>query len=108
MITFPTGDSTKCLVYPSVLSREQIKGSPIKKYLGMLLDEELNNLPCNDLITYTCSPESQTYSGLHQRHSGQQGKGADSASLLSHETPPAVLHPPLGSSAQEGQRPVGV
>jgi len=36
----------------------------------------------HDLVMCTRSPECQLYSGLHQKKSGQQGKGGDSASLL--------------------------
>jgi len=55
------------------------------------------------------SPESQMYPGLHQMQLGQQIEGGDSAPLLhSSETPPGVLHPALGSHAQEGHGAVGV
>ena len=54
------------------------------------------------------SPESQLYPGLHQKQRGQQVERGDSPLLLhSGETPPAVLHPALGSSAQERHGPVG-
>jgi len=54
------------------------------------------------------SPDSQPYPGLHQKQRGQQVEGGDSAPLLhSGETPPAVLHPALETSAQERHGPVG-
>jgi len=49
----------------------------------------------------TRSPESQPYTGLHQKQRGQQVDGGDSATLLrSAETSPGVLCPPLEPSAQ--------
>jgi len=57
----------------------------------------------------SCSPESQTYPGLHQQKRGQQVERGDSAPLFcSGETPPGDLHPALEPSAQEGHGPVGV
>ena len=57
----------------------------------------------------THTSESHLYPGLHQKQRGQQVEGGDSDPLLrSGETLPGVLHPALGSSAQEGQRPAGV
>lgn len=35
------------------------------------------------LAVCICSPESQSHPGLHHRKQGQQGKGGDSASVLS-------------------------
>ena len=56
-----------------------------------------------------CSSESQPHPGLHQKNHGQQVEGGDSAPLLrSGETPPAVLRPALGSSAQDRGGPVRV
>jgi len=44
-----------------------------------------------------CSPESQSYSGLHQKQCGQQVEGGGSPPLLSCcEVPHVVLHPALG------------
>ena len=55
-----------------------------------------------------CSPERQPCPGLHRKQRAQQVEGGDCAPLLrSGETPPAVLHPALGSSAQERHGPVG-
>jgi len=57
----------------------------------------------------TYSPEGQLYPGLHQKHHGQQVKGADSAPLLcSGETPLRILHADLEPPAQEGHGAVGV
>ena len=42
------------------------------------------------------SPESQTCAGLHPEQCGQQGREGI-LPLCSAETPPAVLHPALGS-----------
>ncbi|KAJ7396013.1 sodium glucose cotransporter 1-like [Pitangus sulphuratus] len=45
---------------------------------------------------------------MHQKQRGEEIEGSDSAHLLfSHETPPGVLNPGLGSSAQDGHRDVG-
>ncbi|KAF4796565.1 hypothetical protein TURU_082827 [Turdus rufiventris] len=58
-----------------------------------LVDERLDMM-----AMCTCSPESQLCPGLNQRQCGQKGQGGDSAPLLcSGESPPAVLHPALGS-----------
>lgn len=56
-----------------------------------------------------CSPEGQQHAGLHQEEHVQQVKGGDSAPLLCcSETPPAVLHPVLGLTTQEGYGAVGI
>jgi len=56
----------------------------------------------------TCNPESQSYPGLHQEQRGQQLKGGDyDPSLCSCETSPGVLHPDVGSPAEERHGPVG-
>jgi len=55
----------------------------------------------------TCSPESQSYPGLHIKQCGQQVTGGYCPHLLqSGETPPRVLHPTLRSPAQERHGPV--
>lgn len=60
-----------------------------------------------DQVMCTHGPESELYSGLHKKKDGQQIKGGDSSSLLcSCETLSEVLHPALGSSAQESHEPV--
>lgn len=52
-------------------------------------------------------PESQLCSGMHQKQHDQQGKRAVSPTLFCFgESPPGVLHPSLGSSAQEKHEPV--
>jgi len=57
----------------------------------------------------SCIPESQPYSGLHQKQCHHGIEGGDSAPLLcSGETSLGVLHPALEPSAQERHRPVGV
>ena len=55
------------------------------------------------------SPESELYSGLHQKKCHQQGEGGDPAALLcGGEASPGVLHPDVESSVQERHGPVGV
>lgn len=52
----------------------------------------------DELAVFTCSPESQSYPGLHQKPCGLQGEGGDSHHLLhSHEIPPGELHQLWGS-----------
>jgi len=59
------------------------------------------------MVVYIHSP-GQLYPGPQQKQSGQQVEGGDSATLLcSGETPPGVLCPALGPSAQERHGPVG-
>lgn len=61
----------------------------------------------HDLAKCPYSTENHLYPGLHPNQ-GQQGEREDSALVLSSgESPPTVLHPPLGCSAQEGQGPAG-
>lgn len=52
---------------------------------------------------------AQLWPRLYQKKGSQQGEGCD-CSLLSYprEAPPAVLHPGLGTSAQETHRAVGL
>ncbi|PKU42254.1 rna-directed dna polymerase from mobile element jockey- hypothetical protein [Limosa lapponica baueri] len=88
------------------LGGKWIESSPEEKDLGVLVDEK--EAQC-DLAMCTHSPESQLHPGLHQKKCCQHVQGGDSASLLcSDETPPGVLCPALGSSAQERHRPVGM
>ena len=48
------------------------------------------------LAAWACSPEGQSYPGMHQGKHDQQVKGGDSAPLPSScETSPGVLHPVL-------------
>lgn len=62
----------------------------------------------NELSMCFCNPKSQSNPGLQRRKHGQQIKGGDSGPLLcSVETQPGVLHPAVGSPAQEGQGPLG-
>ena len=57
----------------------------------------------------THSPESQPYSGLHQKKHVPQAEGGDPALLLcARETSPGVVGPDLESSVQERHGPVGV
>lgn len=55
----------------------------------------------------THSPESQACPGLQQKPCGQQGRDGDGGFCPSAQTPPSVLPPALGSSAQEGHGAVG-
>ena len=70
----------------------------------MLVEENLDM--SQQLCTH--SPEGQPYPRLHQRESGLQVEGRDSAPLLcSGETSPGVLRPVLEPSAQERHGAVG-
>lgn len=55
-------------------------------------------------MTWQCAltaPEASV-SWVHHKERDEQGEGGDSPRLLlSPETPPAVLRPPLGTTAQE-------
>ncbi|KAJ7415310.1 rna-directed dna polymerase from mobile element jockey-like [Pitangus sulphuratus] len=82
---------------------EQMESSPDKTDFGVIVDERLD-------MTWYCALAAQKaqklYPGLHQKQHRQQVKGGDSAPLLhSCETPTGVLHPALGSSAQEEHGP---
>ncbi|GAB0179044.1 mitochondrial enolase superfamily member 1 [Grus japonensis] len=83
------------------LGGEWIESSP-EENLGVLIDEKLN-------MSWQCVlAESQPYPGLHQKQRYQQVEGGNSAPLLrSHETPPGVLRPGLGSPVQERHGAVG-
>ncbi|GAB0189970.1 hypothetical protein GRJ2_001462300 [Grus japonensis] len=86
------------------LGKEWIESSPEEKDLGILIDEKLNmSRQC-----CACSPESQPCPALHQKRCDQQVEGGDPAPLLySCETPPGVLHPPLGAPVEERHGAVG-
>ncbi|GAB0182840.1 mitochondrial enolase superfamily member 1 [Grus japonensis] len=80
------------------LGREWIESSPEEKGVGGVGGQEAQH----NLAMCACSPESQLCPGLHQKRHDQQVEGGDPAPLLrSAETPPGVLHPALGSLAQE-------
>ena len=54
------------------------------------------------------SPESQLYSGLHQKKYGQHAEGGDPApQLRATKASPGVLHPDVESSVQKRHGPVG-
>ncbi|GAB0206082.1 hypothetical protein GRJ2_003073800 [Grus japonensis] len=77
------------------LGRECIESSPEEKDLGVLIDQ-------HEPAVCACSPESQPCPGLHPQQRDQQVEGGDPAPLLhSCETPPAVLHPAVGSPEQD-------
>lgn len=57
----------------------------------------------HELAMWPCNSESQLCSGLHPRQQNQQVNKSYSGPLLpSHESPHAMLHPALGSWAQDG------
>jgi len=83
------------------LGGEWIESSPEEKDLGLLVDEKLNTTQQRVLTT-------QKANRIHQKKSGQQVEGGDSAPLLcSGQTPPGVLRPALEPSAQDRHGPVG-
>ena len=56
-----------------------------------------------------CSPESQSYPGLHQKKHGQHGEGGDPDPLLcAGETSSIVLCPDVETSVQKRCKTVGV
>ncbi|GAB0183583.1 triadin [Grus japonensis] len=74
------------------LGGDWIESSPEERDLGVLVDEKLN-MSWQSVLTHP---------GLHQKKCDQQIKGGNSAPLLcSHDTPPGVLRPALGSPVQE-------
>jgi len=84
--------------YQYKLGDERIECSPAKKRPGGTGKWEAGHKPA----MCPCSPESQPYSGLHQKKCGQQGKGGDTAPLLcTGETLPGVLHPAVESALQK-------
>lgn len=86
------------------LGHEEAESSPAKDGLGSWADRTLNM----SQPWWAHSPGSQQHPGLHQKQCGQQVKGRDCALILCpSETSPGVLHPVLGSSAQERNGPVG-
>ncbi|GAB0182043.1 mitochondrial enolase superfamily member 1 [Grus japonensis] len=85
------------------LGGEWIESSLEEKDLGILIDEKLNR-------SRQCALAAQKANHvLHQEKCDQQVEGGDPAPLLpSGETPPGVLHPPLGCPVEERHGPVGV
>lgn len=62
----------------------------------------------HELAVWTCSPESQVYPGLYQKHVASLGEGKDSLlPLCSLETSCGGLHPGLGPPVQERHGPIG-
>ncbi|KAJ7401204.1 rna-directed dna polymerase from mobile element jockey-like [Pitangus sulphuratus] len=79
--------------YQYRLGDEQTESSPAERHLGMLVDEA-----GHELAMCTHSLESQPCSGDSVGSVGSRLKGGNSALLFySHETPPGIMHPALGS-----------
>jgi len=74
--------------------------------LRVAVEKDLRILMIEKLDELACSPESQTYPGLHKNKYGQQVEGGDSTPLLyCREIPSVVLSLALEPLAQERREP---
>lgn len=83
------------------LGNEWVECSPREKDFG----GRGGWITAHKLAMCVCSPETQSYPGMHQNKHDQQAEGGESLRLLRcHETTPGLLHPGLWTPTQERHR----